>query len=96
MSIPENKTRIRVRVYPNADRNEIVSLISGVLRIRISAAPMKGKANKELVSFLGRLLDTSKDNISIAKGHTDRNKLVVIDGFSQNSILKLLLLGKDK
>jgi len=96
MPIPENKTRIRVRVYPNANRNEIVSLINGVLRIRISAPPVRGKANKELISFLGRLLNTSKDNISITKGHTDRNKLVVIDGFSQDSILKLLLPGKDK
>lgn len=95
MSILENKTRIRVRVYPNADRNEIVSLISGVLRIRISAPSVKGKANKELMAFLSRLLDTSKDNISITKGHTGRNKLVVIDGFSQDSILKLLLPGKD-
>ncbi len=96
MPVPENKARISVRVYPNAGRNEVVSLINGVFRVRITAPPVKGKANKELVAFLSRLLGTSKDSISIIKGHANRNKLVVIDGLSQNAILKLLLPCKDK
>ncbi len=94
MPISDNKAKICVRVYPNADKNEIVSLINGVLRIRISAPPVKGKANLELIGFLSRLLGTSKDSISIIKGHTNRNKLVVINGLSQDSISKLLN-GKD-
>ena len=94
MSISDNKAKICVRVYPNADRNEIVSLINGVLRVRISAPPVKGRANIELIGFLSRFLGISKDSISIVKGHTNRNKLVVINGLGQDSISKLLN-GKD-
>ncbi|MFH1663086.1 MAG: DUF167 domain-containing protein [Chloroflexota bacterium] len=96
MPIPENKTIISVRVYPNANKNEVVSFISDILRIRISAPPVNGKANKELIAFLSRLFGISKDSVSIIKGHTNRNKLISIDGLSQDSISKLLFPDKDK
>ena len=88
----ENKARILVQVHPNAIKNKIVSLNNGVLYIRISAPPVKGKANQELVAFLSRLLGIKKDNISIVKGYTTRRKFLFIDGLNQESVLKLLLL----
>ncbi len=91
MPIPENKARISVHVYPNAVKNEIVGLTNGVLRVKLSVPPVKGKANRELVAFLSRLLGLKKDSISIIKGHTTRKKVVVIDGLSQESVLELLL-----
>jgi hypothetical protein len=94
MSILENRARIPVQVYPNAVRNEIAGLTNGILRIKISAPPIKGKANRELIAFLSQLLGTSKDNISIIKGHTARNKVVAIDSLSKESVLELLLPGK--
>jgi len=90
MSIPENKAKISVQVYPSAARNEIAGLINGVLRIKLSAPPVKGKANRELIAFLGQLLDISKDSINIVKGHTTRNKIVTIDGLSQKSVFELI------
>lgn len=95
MPIPENKARISVQVYTNAIRNEIVDLSNGILRVKLSAPPVKGKANRELVAFLSRLLGLKKDSISIIKGHTTRNKVVVIDGLSQGHALELLLPGKE-
>jgi len=94
MSIPENKARISVHVYPGAVRNEIVGLSNGVLRVKLSAPPVKGKANRELIAFLRRLLGTKKDSISIIKGHTTRNKVIFIDGLSQERVSELLLMGK--
>lgn len=96
MSIPENKTKISIKIHPNAARNEVVSFIEGVLRVRISAPPVKGKANKELIAFFSRLLHTRKDAISIIKGHTNKKKLVIIDGLSKDTILNLLLQDKNK
>ena len=95
MPIAVNKARIYIRVYPNADRNEIVNLIDGVLRVRISAPPVKGKANAELIAFLSRLLGINKGNISIIRGQASRDKLVVINGLGQESVSKLLLKRKD-
>ncbi len=95
MSITKDKARILVHVYPNATGNEITGLINGVLRVKISAPPVKGKANKELLAFLSQRLALSKDRIDIIKGHTTRNKIIAIDGMTKETALKLLLPGKD-
>ncbi|MDP6142163.1 MAG: DUF167 domain-containing protein [Dehalococcoidales bacterium] len=84
--------KISIRVYPGAARNEVVGFSKGVLQVRISAPPVRGKANKELVVFLSQLLNLRKSNITITKGNTSRNKIVVIHDLSLETALKLLLI----
>jgi len=91
MSIPKNTARILMQIYPSAARNEVVGFTDDVLRVKIAAPPVKGKANKELLDFLSQLLALSKDRIGIIKGHTTRNKIVAIDGMSKETAIKLLL-----
>ena len=91
MSISESEVKISLRVYPNASRNEIVGFTDGVLRVKVSAPPTKGKANRELITFLSRLLGVGKGSISIIKGYTTRNKVVAIDGLSREEVMKRLL-----
>ena len=90
-----SKTIIPIRVQPNAARNEIVGFADGILRVKIASPPVKGRANKELLDFLCQRLALGKDRVSIIKGHTARNKLVAIDGLSQESVLELLIPGQD-
>ena len=85
------KQKISLSVYPNASRNEIVGFTDGVLLVKVSAPPVKGKANKELITYLSRLLGVGKGSINIIKGHTARNKVVAIDGLSQEEVMKRLL-----
>jgi len=87
------KTTISVRVRPNAARNEVVDVTDGVYLVKVSAPPVKGKANKELVAFLSRLLGVSKSQVNIIKGYTARNKLIALDGLSQEDVMKRLLPG---
>jgi len=85
-----SKTEISVRVYPNAARNEVMGVTDGVWQVRVSAPPVKGKANQELIAFLSRLLGVGKSRISIIRGHTTRNKVIAISGLSQEDIMKRL------
>ena len=91
--MPDSKitAKISVHAYPNAAKNEVIGFTDDVLRVKISAPPVKGKANKELLAFLCQLLALSKDRIGIIKGHTTRNKIVAIDGMSKEAAIKLLL-----
>ncbi len=91
MSILGNEVKIPLRVSPNASRNEMVSFTDGVLRVKVSAPPIKGKANRELITFLSRLLGVGKDSVNIIKGHTTRNKVVAIDGLSREEVMRRLL-----
>ena len=86
-------SRLSVRVSPNAPKNEITGFVEGVLRVKVAAPPEKGKANRELISFLGRVLDISPGSLDVIKGHTGRSKLIAVSGLSQEELLRRLGLG---
>ena len=88
--MPIQKTIISIRVTPNAAGNEIASFADDTLRVKIAAPPVKGKANKELSVFLSRALGVSQSSLAIIKGHTSRNKVIVIEGLSQEEIIRRL------
>jgi len=91
MPISRRETRILLRVQPDASRNEVVGFTGGVLRVRVAAPPVRDKANKELIAFLSQILGVSKGVLTIIKGHTSKNKVIAIDGLSQEEIMKRLL-----
>jgi len=86
-----SETRFSVKIYPNAQKNEVVDLWNGVVRIRVSAPPEKGKANKELIDFLHQKLDISKDRIIIIRGETSRNKIISVTGLEIDQVMARLL-----
>jgi len=69
---------IRVRLVPNASKNEIVSKDEGVYKIRLTAPPIDGKANEALIRFLADRLDIAPSLLSIVKGHTSKQKSVEV------------------
>jgi len=74
---------IFVKVIPNAKTSEVVGweqdpLRGKVLRVRIKAPPVDGKANKELSTFLAKHYGFSKSQVKVAKGKTSRFKVVTL------------------
>ena len=53
-----------------------------VIRIRLTASPVEGKANAALVKFLAEVLDVSRTQIEIVRGEKSKQKLVRIRGQS--------------
>ena len=51
VSILRRETKILLHVYPDAPRNEVLGFTGGVLRVKVAAPPVRGKANKELLTF---------------------------------------------
>jgi uncharacterized protein (TIGR00251 family) len=85
-----SQVRLALRVSPNAGRNEISGYKEGVLQVKVAAAPVKGKANKALTDLLAERLGIRKSAITIIKGETSRNKVVLINGISSENLSKLL------
>ena len=85
--------RILLRVYPDAPKNEVVGFSGGVLRIRIAAPPVRDKANKELMAFFSQMLGVNKTALTIIHGRASKNKLLAIEGLSQEQVMKRLLPG---
>ncbi len=70
---------LAVRVTPRASRDEIAEVLSdGTIRVRLTAPPVEGRANKALVKFLAKVLDVAPSRIEIVAGEGGRDKLVSI------------------
>jgi uncharacterized protein (TIGR00251 family) len=85
-SIQNGSILFSVRVVPRASRSEIIGEQGGVLRVRISAAPVDGAANEELVRVLARDFNVPRRAISIITGHSARLKRIRIEGLSPEKL----------
>ena len=88
-----SKIEISVRVHTSSARNELDGVSEGIWLISVAPPPVKRKSNKELIAFLSQLLGVGKSQIGIIKGHTARNKVIAINGLSQEDIMKRLSPG---
>ena len=68
-----------VRVQPGASRNEISGAAGGRLKIRLTAPPVDGKANRYLLNYLANLCGVSKHQVKLIAGFNSRNKRLAIE-----------------
>ena len=68
----------------------ISGILDGMLKVKITAAPEKGKANQCLIKFLAEYLDVKKNAISIISGQTNPVKHIEILGLSKNILIEKL------
>lgn len=73
----ENGALINFKISPNASKNEIIKTEDGI-KIKITAQPIDGKANKALVEFLSKHFKIPKTSIEIVKGHTSKEKTLLL------------------
>jgi uncharacterized protein len=69
---------LRVYVQPRASKNQIVGAHQNALKIKLSAPPVEGAANKQCLEVLAKALGISKSTISITGGLTSRHKEICI------------------
>jgi len=76
-SVPRG-IRISVQITPNAKKSEVIGVLEDVLKIRLQAQPIEGKANEALTRYLADALDVPKSAVSITHGHTSKRKIIEI------------------
>ncbi|MBI3290761.1 DUF167 domain-containing protein [Candidatus Falkowbacteria bacterium] len=69
---------ILVRVITRSSITEITEEKGSYLKIKLKAAPVKGKANSELIKLLAKKYKVAKSQVEIIKGLTSNEKLVRI------------------
>ncbi len=82
-------TLLFVYVQPKAKKNEIEGIDEwrGRLKVKIQAPPVEGKANKELVKFLSKVLGA---DVEIVRGETSREKDLLVKGLKAEEVKKRL------
>jgi uncharacterized protein (TIGR00251 family) len=81
---------LMVKVVPGSSSSRIAGLLAQTLRVNIAAAAEKGKANKQLIAFLAKLLHLPKSSVTVVSGEHNRVKQVHIAKMTAHELLKRL------
>ena len=79
-----------VWVQPRSSKMEISGLHDGVLRVRLTAPPVDGAANKQCIELLSRKMKIPKRAIRITSGASARRKRLKISGLGIEEVNKIL------
>jgi uncharacterized protein (TIGR00251 family) len=70
----------RVKVVPKSSKTELVGYLpDGTWKVKVAAAPEKGKANRALCEFLAERLGVAKSKVHIVSGETSQLKRIRVD-----------------
>jgi uncharacterized protein (TIGR00251 family) len=84
-------TKLKIRVTPRAKRDEVYTILGdGTVKVRLTAPPVEGKANKALIKYFSGILEIPRSRIEILSGFKSRNKLVHIQGMDSVEIYNKL------
>ncbi len=67
---------LKVYLQPKSSRNEIVGPYRDGIKVRVTAAPVEGKANEALLRFLAKEFGVTPSSIEIVRGHRSREKII--------------------
>jgi uncharacterized protein (TIGR00251 family) len=80
----------KATIQPKAARNEVVGLKGDTLKIRLTAPPVHGAANKMCIDFLAKSLKVKKSDLAIVRGQSSRTKQILVRQASPTKVASLL------
>lgn len=86
----DNAVIFSVKVVPRSSKTALAGVLGGMLKVKLAAAPEKGKANQSLVEFLADTLGVKKSAVKITSGLTSPVKTIQITGISAENLLNEL------
>ncbi len=87
----EEGTRLNLRVSPGAKHTSIAGTYGDrAIRLKVAAPPADGKANAEVERFLASLLGIPRSEVTVTRGASSRDKVVVVGGLGETETSRLL------
>ncbi len=83
-------SRLKVKVVPGASQDGIAGWLGDELKVRVSAPPEKGRANKAVARLLARALGITEGEVTLASGGRSPRKVFAVHGLSENDINRIL------
>ena len=85
---------IAVKVIARASKPGVAGIRDGAVLVRLSAAPVDGAANAELVDVIAGALGVPKRAITITAGSTSRRKTLQVAGMTAAAVITILSLDR--
>ena len=80
---------IEIQVQPKASRNRIVTQ-AGKVKVYVTAAPERGRANKAVVEAVARKLEVPMRAVSLVSGERSRTKVLAVEGLTVAEVRRRL------
>lgn len=71
---------IEVKVEPRSSKKGIAGVMDNIVKVKLTAPPVEGEANEQLIEVLSELTGARKSDIRIVRGLSSRRKVVEIRG----------------
>jgi uncharacterized protein len=81
---------LKVRVIPNAKKNEFGGYRDGELVLRLTALAFEGRANRAAVDFLARFVGVPRSAVLLVRGESSRHKIFQIVGLGNSDLERKL------
>ena len=81
---------LSVRLTPRGSKNEILGWDGDTLRIKVTAPPVEGAANKACVEFVAECLGVKRSQVAIASGEKSRDKLLRLTDVTNEQVRQRL------
>ena len=78
--------RLRLRVKPGGRHQRLIGAYGGALKLEVSAAPEKGRANTAVIRLLSEVFGIRRDRVEIVAGASSQDKIAVLTGCSVEGI----------
>ncbi|MBV8232480.1 MAG: DUF167 domain-containing protein [Planctomycetaceae bacterium] len=83
-------TILAVRAQPGARKNAVLGEHAGAMRVAVSAAPERGKANAAIQDVLARALGVKASQVALISGEAAREKRFLVVGLAPDELRRRL------
>ena len=84
---------IAIRLQPRASRAAVVGERDGRMVVRVTAAPVDGRANAALCALIAKRAGVPRSRVSVVRGQTARDKVVRVEGADAATVRAALRPG---
>ncbi|MDY7107908.1 MAG: DUF167 domain-containing protein [Planctomycetota bacterium] len=81
---------LHIKAVPGASRDQVAGVVGDRLKVRISAPPEGGKANKAICRLLAKALGMKAKDVTIVSGQTSPEKVIRIAGARADQVVEKL------
>ncbi len=83
---------LHLKVLPRSSRNQLAGSHNGELKLKLTAPPVDGAANRCCCEYLAKLLRVPAGSIDIIAGTSSRHKKVLIRDIGSTDVLNRLTI----
>ena len=81
---------VAVKVQPNSSKDRVIGVYGDKIKIAVTVAPEKGKANKAVIKLFAKWLGIKSSDIQVISGETSRDKELFIRNIIEEDLYKLV------